>query len=635
MTRIGSADGGSADKAVAPTAGKSPGPLHDDRQQAAPRLIEDYAIVGDRKTAALIHKSGSLDWLCLPRFDSPAAFASLLGGPENGYWSIAPTDPEATTNRRYDDGSIILRTAFRTPQGAVELIDFMPEGSDRSHVVRILRGVEGEVEMRCKIAARFDYGLTVPWVTEVDDRTYSFIAGANRLVVRTPVRLSLDHGDPEGNFVVARGQSFAFVLSHGSSHLSPPDAIDVDDALRTSQEFWSEWSGRCEYRDTEAELVKRSLITLKALSYMPTGGIVAAVTTSLPEFIGGERNWDYRYCWVRDATFTLIAFLNAGYTEEAAQWRDWLLRAIAGNPSQIQIMYGVAGERLLQEWTVPWLKGFENSAPVRIGNAASTQRQLDIFGELTDAMAIAADHGLQRLEHGLDMRRLMLAHLEKIWAEPDEGIWEIRGEPRHFTHSKVMAWVAFDRAVRGSRQEPDLERRAHYETVANKIRQDVCDKAVDPDRNCFVQSYGSRHMDASLLLLPIVGFLSPDDPRIRNTVAQIEKHLMWDGFVLRYETETNIDGLPPGEGVFIACSFWLVDNYVAQGRLAEAEALFGKLADIANDVGLIAEEYDPVNKRILGNFPQAFSHVALVNSAFSILRARQTGGKIVHRRGPV
>jgi GH15 family glucan-1,4-alpha-glucosidase len=624
MERVENEGGGfSGHDAVAPAEATARGQAGSDAEGLEAHRIEDYAMIGDRKTAALIHKSGSLNWLCLPRFDSPALFASLLGDADNGFWSIAPTDSDVTIRRRYDDGSVILRTTFETHQDCVELIDFMPENLELSHVIRIVRGVRGRLGMRFKIAARFDYGLTSPWVSKIDDSTYTFVAGAELLALRTPIPLSLDHGDPEADFDVAEGQTFSFVLSHGSSLLDLPPAIEVETSLKESQAFWRDWSDRCEYGGNWSHLVIRSLITLKALSYMPTGGMVAAATTSLPEFIGSERNWDYRYCWIRDATFTLIAFLNAGYGEEARQWRDWLLRAVAGNPAQIQIMYGVSGERLLHEWTLPWLPGFRKSAPVRVGNAAATQRQLDIFGELSHAMSTASDHGMPQLEHGLEMRRLMLDYLEQIWREPDEGIWEIRGEPRHFTHSKVMAWVAFDRAARGAHQEADKERRDRYAALAQLIFDDVCNHAVDLERNCFVQSYGSKYLDASLLLLSVVGFLPADDIRIRNTVSEIEKRLTIDGFVLRYETDTNVDGLPPGEGVFLACSFWLVDNYVLQGRLDEAEALFAKLAGIANDVGLLAEEYDPANKRFLGNFPQAFSHVAVINSAFSIFRARQ------------
>lgn len=597
------------------------------------RFIEDYAMVGDRRTAALVGLAGSIEWLCLPRFDSPACFASLLGDDRNGHWTIAPAGA-AQASRTYDDGSIVLQTVFRSEEGAVELIDFMPEGTERSHLVRIVRGLEGEVKMKCKIVARFDYGLTVPWVREVEPKTYSFVAGAELLIMRSAVPLDMDHGDPEAIFDVRKGDTLSFSLGHGSSHLNPPAAIDVERALRGTLDFWHQWSGRCGYDGDYSDIVKRSLITLKALGYGPTGGIVAAVTTSLPEFVGGERNWDYRYCWIRDATFTLLAFLNAGYDEEAKEWRDWVIRAVAGNPAQMQIMYGVSGERLLHEWTLSWLPGFAGSAPVRIGNAAAVQRQLDIYGELSHAMATAADHGLPPSEHGLELRRLLLDYLEKIWAEPDEGIWEIRGEPRHFTHSKVMAWVAFDRAARGAHKDSDPECRARYEAAAQRIHDDVCRKAVDPDRNCFVQSYGSSFLDASLLLLPIVGFLPADDPRIRNTVTEIEKRLTIDGFVLRYETDSDIDGLPPGEGVFLACSFWLVDSYVLQGRLGEAKVLFERIVALANDVGLMAEEYDPANERFLGNFPQAFSHVALVNSAFALARANAEAAGEVGRRPP-
>ena len=580
--------------------------------------IEDYAIVGDLRTAALVANDGSIDWLCFPRFNSGACFASLLGTAENGRWLIAPK-AKAKVRRRYRPGTLILETTFTTKTGKVTLVDFMPIEEPHSTVVRLVIGREGSVRMHTDLVIRFDYGVSVPWVNRHDETTMSAIAGPSMLVMRTPVPLHGKDMRTQGDFVIRKGETVPFVMSYAPSHMPLPLPIDVEVALAATQKYWTEWSGRSDFDGRWHEPVQRSLITLKALSYRPTGGIVAAITTSLPEQIGGPRNWDYRYCWLRDATFTLLAFLNAGYVDEAVAWQHWLVRSIAGSPDQIQTMYGVAGERRLDEWQIDWLPGYENSAPVRIGNAAALQLQLDIYGELADTMAQANKGGLPAVPRRSEIRDVFLGHLESIWREPDEGIWEIRGAPQHFTHSKAMAWVAFDRAARSTRISK--RERAHWKKVADEIHKHVCLHGVDPDRNCFVQSYGSDRMDASLLLLPMVGFLPPTDPRIRNTIREIEKRLIAGGLVMRYETESGVDGLPAGEGAFLACSFWLVGNYVLQGKLTKARRLLEKLIALRNDVGLLAEEYDPRAKRMLGNFPQAFSHVALVNAALSLLHA--------------
>lgn len=597
--------------------------------------IEDYAMIGDCRTAALVSTAGSIDWLCLPRFDSMACFAGLLGTQEHGGWRIAPTTRTYTSSRAYLDGSLVLKTRFETRHGIVDLIDFMPTGLESSHVVRMVSGVKGSVSMESSLIVRFDYGVTVPWTSEADSKTTVMIAGPDMLVLRTELGSDMENGRILSKLNVKEGDEFTFVLSHGPSHLPPPSTIEPERLLQQTKAYWKGWSGRCESAGRWTEVVRRSLITLKGLTYAPTGGIIAAATTSLPECIGGERNWDYRYCWLRDATFTLLALLTAGYEEEAEAWRAWLLRAAAGDPAQIQIMYGVAGEKRLEEWTLPWLPGYEGSGPVRVGNKAARQFQLDIYGELFNVMSVASAGGLLPLARGLELRTALLDHLEKTWSKPDAGIWEIRGEPQHFTHSKIMAWVAFDRAASNESYQIDQAERRKYRRIAEEIHRSICENAIDHDRGCFVQAYGKNHLDASLLLIPIVGFLSADDERVRNTVSEIERHLMVDGFVLRYETGTGVDGLSAGEGAFLACSFWLVDNYVLQGRLDEAESLFERLVSLGNDVGLFAEEYDPSEKRHLGNFPQAFSHVALINSAFSLARAteaKSSRAQLVHKQ---
>jgi GH15 family glucan-1,4-alpha-glucosidase len=584
-----------------------------------PAPIEDYALIGDCITAALVSRAGAIDWLCWPRFDSPACFAALLGTPDNGTWRIAPLAGDAQVRRQYLDGSMVLETRFTTADGEVALTDFMPVGNHASSVVRLVEGRRGTVKMRMALALRFDFGATVPWVTRLPDRSgIMAIAGPDMTVLRTPVALRGEGFTTVADFTVHEGQTIPFVLTHGAGHLKPPKPIDARAALAETQRFWSRWSRRCTYRGPYQAAVRRSLITLKALTYHPTGGIVAAPTTSLPECIGGSRNWDYRFCWLRDATLTLLAFMHAGYFEEAQAWRDWLHRSVAGRPDQIQIMYGLAGERHLREWEADWLPGYRGSRPVRIGNAAHAQLQLDVYGEVMDALHHAREGGLAAPPASWDLQRSLIDHLERIWQEPDEGIWETRGGRRPFTLSRVMAWVAFDRAIRSAEQfglPADLDR---WRRLRREMHATICRDGVDPGRNSFTQSFGAKELDASLLLIPLVNFLPATDPRMLGTVAAIERELMVDGFVLRYDTKGGADGLPAGEGAFLACSFWLADNYALQGRRAEAEALFERLLALRNDVGLLAEEYDPVQRCHVGNFPQAFSHVALVGTAFAL-----------------
>jgi GH15 family glucan-1,4-alpha-glucosidase len=580
-------------------------------------------MIGDCRTAALVSISGSIDWLCLPRFDSPSCFSSLIGTQDHGFWQIAPTAQAERVTRRYIDGSLVVATEFQTRQGRAEIVDFMPTGHHGSHVVRMVRGLAGRVKMRCSLLVRFGYGEVVPWAEKPDDNTVLFISGPDMLVLRSSVPLDAQDRLARGTFALEKGEEASFVLSYGQSYLEPPAEIHANEELRATTRFWMDWSDRCAAADRWTDAIKRSLITLKGLSYGPSGGIVAAATTSLPEMLGSTRNWDYRYCWIRDAAFTLLAFLRAGHYDEAHSFRDWLLRAVAGSPEELQIMYGVAGERKLQETEIPWLPGYENSAPVRVGNAAATQYQLDIYGELFDALTLASKSGLTPVDRSPKLRHIILEHLQQVWREPDSGMWEIRGDPQHFTLSKVMAWVAFDRAAALEGLTPDERDRAHYRSIADEIHADICEQGVDPARGCFTQAYGSPHMDAGLLLLAPVGFLPASDERIIRTIEEVERRLLRDGLVIRYETETNIDGLPPGEGAFLACSFWLVESYVLQNRLRDAEELFDRLVGLANDVGLLAEEYDPRARRFLGNFPQALSHVALVNSGFALARAKQ------------
>jgi GH15 family glucan-1,4-alpha-glucosidase len=582
--------------------------------------IEDYALIGDCATAALVGRNGSIDWLCLPRFDSPACFAALVGGPEHGRWLIAPADPSHRVERRYLDGSLVLATTFEASAGAVELIDFFRPRHGPPYLVRLVRGLRGHVAMRVEFILRFDYGSMVPWVEPLPEGGFSAVAGPERVMLRTSARLVAEDRGTTGEFEISAGQTISFVLTYGPSDQPPPRSVNAERALHNSLAFWRKWSDQCAPAGPWTDTVKRSLVVLKGLTYAPSGGIVAAPTTSLPEQIGGPRNWDYRYCWLRDTTFTLLALLNAGYSDEARAWRDWLFRAVAGSPDQIQIMYGLGAERRLTEWEVPWLPGYEGSRPVRIGNDAAHQIQLDIFGEIFDAFYQTHLRRLPPVERGPAIGKAVLEHLAGIWDRPDEGIWEVRGPPQHFTHSKVMAWVAFDRAIKIS-ERLGLNWAERWRGMCDQIHADVCEKAFDSGLGSFVQAYGSKALDASLLLLPLVGFLPPTDPRIVGTVKAIEERLLVDGFVLRYDTGQGVDGLPPGEGAFLACSFWLADNYLLQGRTVEARNLFERLLGLTNDLGLLAEEYDPRTRRQLGNFPQAFSHVALVNTAFNLTRS--------------
>ncbi len=581
--------------------------------------IEDYALIGDLQTAALVERGGSIDWLCFPRFDSAACFAALLGDPSNGRWLLAPVE-QATSTRRYLHDTLVLETTWTTETGVARVFDFMPPRGKAPDVVRIVEGVEGRIEMRSELVIRFDYGHVVPWVRHIDESRLA-VAGPDALCFRTPAPTRGEDMQTVSELTVQEGERIPFVLTWYPSHEEPPARIQPEVALAETESFWREWNAACtvplpqEWRD----LLHRSLTVLKALTYAPTGGIVAAPTTSLPEAIGGVRNWDYRYCWLRDATLTLLALLQADHVAEALEWRRWLLRAVAGDPADLQIMYGVAGERRLTEFDVPWLAGYEGSAPVRIGNAASEQLQIDVYGEVMDALYQARAHGIAYEEQAWRLQRTLLDYLEKAWRTPDDGIWEIRGESRHFVHSKVMAWVAFDRAVRTVEDQKLDGPVDRWRSLRDEIHAEVCDRGYDATLNSFVQSYDSDALDASLLLIPLVGFLPASDPRVRGTVEAIERTLLRDGLVLRYLTHEGVDGLPAGEGVFLPCSFWLVDCYELLGRHEEAHALFERLVGLANDLGLLAEEYDPASKRLLGNFPQAFTHLALVNSAFNVL----------------
>lgn len=586
-------------------------------------LIEDYALLGNCKTAALVARDGSLDWLCFPRFDSPACFAALLGDTDNGRWKIAPSQTVRHMKRRYLDGTLILETLFETDSGRARLIEFMSMTTG-NHVVRILEGLEGEVEFAMDLSIRFDYGSSVPWVEKQDAHTLTAVAGPEMLVLRTPSALkAMDH-HTTSHFHVASGHRRVFTLSHQPSNEPIASALDGEAALKGAERFWLEFSNRCPDVGPWTEQVKRSLITLKAMTYEPTGGIVAAVTTSLPEQLGGERNWDYRYCWLRDATMTLLAFMNLGYFEEANAWRAWLMRSVAGNPEQIQIMYGLGGERRLPEFELPWLKGYEGSSPVRIGNGAATQMQLDVYGEVADAMVQAVKGGLPRPPRSVAISKVIMPFLEKVWHEPDQGIWEIRSEPKHFTHSKVMAWVAFDRNAalieQSAKTEEELAQARHYRDVAAQIHADVCLNGYDPQLGSFVQTYGSQALDASLLQIVLTGFLPANDPRVIGTVAQIERSLMQNGLLLRYDSDRSDDGVSGREGTFLVCSFWLADVYVLLGREAEAKELFHRLCALCNDVGLLSEQYDPRSQRMLGNFPQAFSHIGIINTALNLHR---------------
>ena len=581
--------------------------------------IEDYALLGDLQTAALVERGGSIDWLCFPRFDSGACFASLLGGPEHGRWLLAPVDG-GTTSRRYLHDTLVLETTWQTETGTARVLDFMPPRGRAPDIVRIVEGVSGRVRMRSELTIRFDYGHVLPWVRRVDDARVA-VAGPDALCFRTPAETRGENMHTVSEISVDEGERIPFVLTWFPSHEPLPAAIDPEQALAETESFWREWSDACTVQlpGEWSDLLRRSLIVLKALTYAPTGGIVAAPTTSLPEWVGGVRNWDYRFCWLRDATLTLLALLHGGHAEEAAAWRHWLLRAVAGDPADVQIMYGVGGERRLTELELPWLPGYEGSAPVRVGNAASDQLQLDVYGEVMDALYQARTAGLALEPAAWQIQVALLEHLEEAWRDPDEGIWEIRGERRHFVHSKAMAWVAFDRGVRTVESQGLDGPAERWRAVRDEIHAEICEHGWNEQLGSFTQSYDSTELDASLLLLPLVGFLPTSDARVRGTIEAVERTLLQDGFVLRYRThETGVDGLPPGEGVFLPCSFWLVDCYELLGRHDDAHALFERLLGLANDLGLLSEEYDPAAGRMLGNFPQAFTHLALVNSAFNV-----------------
>ncbi|WP_328893208.1 glycoside hydrolase family 15 protein [Streptomyces sp. NBC_00236] len=587
--------------------------------------IEDYALIGDLQTAALVGRNGSVDWLCLPRFDSGACFAALLGDEENGHWRIAPKGADTCTRRAYRGDSLVLETFWETRTGTVKVIDFMPQRDHEPDVMRIIEGISGTVDMASVIRLRFDFGSVVPWMRRSQGQRVA-VAGPDSAWLRSepPVKTWGQQFSTCSSFSVSAGEQVAFVLTWHPSHSPRPDLVDPYEALENTLSDWAEWSDRCTYEGPYREAVIRSLITLKALTFGPTGGIVAAPTTSLPEDIGGVRNWDYRFCWLRDSTLTLGALTSAGYLEEAAAWRDWLLRAVAGDPADLQIMYGLAGERRLPEAELPWLRGYENSAPVRIGNAAVRQRQLDVYGEVIDSLRLARTAGLDDAPHAWSLQLSLLGFLESTWREPDEGLWEIRGRRRHFVHSKVMAWVAADRAVRSLEEDPSLPGDAdRWRTMRDAVHREVCEKGYDPARNTFTQSYGSRELDAATLLIARTGFLPPDDPRVVGTVNAVRDELGSDGLVRRYSTDsTAVDGLPGGEGAFLACSFWLADALRMTGRTDEATELFERLLALRNDVGLLAEEYDTAAMRQLGNFPQAFSHIGLVGTAVALAEAQ-------------
>jgi GH15 family glucan-1,4-alpha-glucosidase len=592
--------------------------------------IEDYALIGDCETAALVDKSGSIDWLCWPNFSSEACFAALLGTEENGYWKICPADSKAICTRSYRQHTLILETVIETPEGAVRLIDFMPVRERHSRVVRIVEGIRGTVTLRMELALRFDYGRTVPWVTRIHDGVRA-IAGPHLVVLRASVPVRGENLKSVSSFSVGEGCREWFTLTHCTSFNPRPRRIDAMDALRQTTRLWRKWTRRNKYKGKYAGAVERSLITLKAMAYRPAGGIVASVTTSLPERIGGVRNWDYRYCWLRDTTLTLLALTGSGYYKEAVAWQDWLLRAVAGSPDQLQIMYGLQGERQLVEWEATWLAGYEGSRPVRVGNAASTQMQIDIYGEMLDCFFHAQRSMGKHSEKDFRVLVLLLERLERIWREPDEGIWETRGGPQQFTHSKMMVWVAFDRAVllaQRLKYEAPVER---WKNIRDAVHEEICARAFNRRKGCFVRAYGSKQLDAALLLMPLVGFLPGSDPRVKATVRAIERELMPRGLVLRYDTAKADDGLPPGEGVFLACSFWMVSCLNCIGRRVEAKRLFERLLKLRNDLGLLSEEYDLDLKRLVGNFPQAFSHIALINAAYELARGSGMHDRIPQR----
>jgi GH15 family glucan-1,4-alpha-glucosidase len=584
-----------------------------------PSRIEDYALIGNCHTAALVARDGSIDWLCLPRFDSGACFAALLGTPEHGRWLLGAASPAVRVSRRYRPGTLTLETILETDSAGAAVIDFMPIRTDAPRLIRIVEGRRGRIPMRLELVIRFDYGSIVPWVRRVEGGI-SAISGPDRLRLRCGVDLKGVDFRTVAEFEISAGQREAFDLAWHPAHRPDPPEIGALQALEETEEWWREWSGRHPIEGEWSDAVVRSLITLKALAYAPTGGLVAAPTTSLPEHPGGVRNWDYRYCWLRDATFTLLALFHAGFTKEASDWREWLLRAVAGEPSRIQILYGLAGERRLPELELTWLPGYRGARPVRVGNAATHQLQLDVFGEVLDVMHQSLRHGLEHSEDAWRVGRSLLGFLESNWDMPDEGIWEVRGGRRRFTHSRMMAWVAFDRGLKIAERlglEAPLDR---WRTIRDEVHAQVCREGFNEQLGAFVQFYGSRRLDASLLLMPLVGFLPIGDPRLRGTIEAIERELITDGFVLRYRSDPEIEGLPPGEGAFLLCNFWLADCQALLGREEDARATFDRLLAIRNDVGLLAELYDPAGRTMLGNFPQAFSHVGLVNTALNLSR---------------
>lgn len=594
--------------------------------------IENYALIGDCETAALVGRNGSIDWLCWPAFDSDACFAAILGTHKNGRWLVAPRDDVTRISRRYLGDTLILETRFETKSGTVALIDFMPPRGKASDIVRLVRGVTGTVRMRMELVIRFGFGIDIPWVRRCEDRSLLAVAGQDMTVLRTPVETRGQDLTTVSEFEVKAGETVPFVLTYGPSHLDPPEPIDPEIALQETEIFWKEWCSHCTRDGDYHDLILRSLITLKALTFGPTGGIVAAPTTSLPEKLGGARNWDYRFCWLRDATFTLLALMNSGYTEEASAWHNWLLRAAAGSPSSMQIMYGIWGHRRLLEWEAGWLDGYEGAQPVRIGNAAHAQLQLDVYGELIDAFHQSRMAKLKLDDETWALECNVLNHLAEVWDEPDHGIWERRGEPRHYVFSKVMTWVAFDRGIKSAETFGFKAPLLHWQALRDAIHRDVCHRGFDAEENAFVESYGSKLLDASLLLLPAVGFLPASDPRIRGTIAAVEKYMMRDGFVLRHDPREISEEKQPIEGAFLACTLWLADAHVLAGNLDKAQEMLDRIAGLANDVGLLAEEYDSIARRQTGNFPQALTHIALINTAHNLSAARHAGEKPAMQR---
>jgi GH15 family glucan-1,4-alpha-glucosidase len=580
--------------------------------------IEDYGLIGDCETTALVGRDGSIDWLCWPAFDSDACFAALLGTPRHGRWQIAPAGEVTGSSRRYWDNTLILETRFETAEGVVALIDFMPPRGNASDVVRLVRGVSGRVKLRMELVIRFGFGTDIPWVKRTEDGALLAICGPDMTVLRTPVETRGKDMTTVADFEVGEGETIPFVLTYGPSHLPLPEPINPAHALEDTEDFWTEWCSYCTYEGERRDLVMRSLITLKALTYAPTGGIVAAPTTSLPEKLGGQRNWDYRFCWLRDATFTLLALMNSGYTEEASAWHNWLLRAVAGAPAHMQIMYGIMGQRRLLEWEAGWLPGYEGAQPVRVGNAAHAQLQLDVYGELIDAFHQSRMAELELDKGSWAVECAVLEHLAEVWDQPDHGIWERRGEGRHYVTSKVMTWVGFDRGIKSAEKfgfKAPLDR---WRSLRDAIHRDVCENGFDREQNSFVESYGSQLLDASILLLPSVGFLPASDPRVLGTLAAIERHMMRDGFVLRHDPREISDEKQPIEGAFLACSLWLADAFVLAGEIAKAQAVFDRVVAVANDLGLLAEEFDSGEGRQTGNFPQALTHIALINTAHNL-----------------